>query len=221
MRQARAVALGTAVGLLLVTRLVLAASPPGGEAAGSGGADAAAPIMAVWVEKKVTLQYMGITSHYSCDGLKDKVRTILQEIGARPGFRITPRGCVNPRHGAERAPIVDIVAALPQPATPAVLAELAASTSKAELAAKAGGKPGPAAEATAEFPARVRRVEFRDSQVGPIEAGDCELLDQMREGVFAPLGAKVVVNRLHCVPHQVMVGSVDLTVEVLQPVAKQ
>ncbi len=185
-----------------------------------GGADAAPPIMAVWVEKKVTLQYMGITAllvrRTEGQGAHDP-----QEIGARPGFRITPRGCVNPRHGAERAPIVDIVAALPQPATPAVLAELAAATSKAELAAKAGGKPGPAAEATAEFPARARRVEFRDSQVGPIEAGDCELLDQMREGVFAPLGAKVVVNRLHCVPHQVMVGSVDLTVEVLQPVAKQ
>ena len=194
--------------------------------ASSGGAatqdaDAAAPVMAVWVPRKVTFQYMGFTSHYSCDGLKDKVSTILAAIGAQPGFRVTARGCLNPRTGAERAPVVEIVAALPHAATPEILAEAAAAASKQELAEKAGGKPDPVFEAAAEFPAVVQRVEFRDSQVGPIEAGDCELLDQMRDGVFAPLGVKVVVNQLRCVPHQILVGSVALTVEVLQPLPEK
>ena len=194
----------------------LAANADSTAVAGSD-ADTTAPVMAVWVEQKIDFTYVGITSCYSCDGLKSKVGLILKEIGARPGFKVTLRACANLRGGVERSPIVEIVAAMPQAATPEVLAEVARQASIRELAAKAGGKSAPGAEATAEFPARTRRVDFRERPVGPVQAGDCELIETLRDKVFVPLGARIVEDHMHCVPHQIIVGGVSLVIEVLEP----
>jgi len=198
---------------------LLAALAAGAETTAVAGSDAdtTAPVMAVWVEQKIDFTYVGITSYYSCDGLKSKVSLILKEIGARPGFKVTLRGCVNPRGGVERLPIVEIVAAMPQAATPEVLAEVARQASIRGLAAKAGGTSAPSAEATAEFPARTRRVDFRERPVGPVQAGDCELIETLRDKVFVPLGARIVEDNMHCVPHQIIVGGVSLVIEVLEP----
>lgn len=186
----------------------------------SASTDVPAPVMAVWVEQTIHFPYMAFTAYYSCDGLKTKVSSILKEIGARPGFKVTARGCLSPRQGAERMPGLDIVVAMPQQATPAVLAELAKGTAQHELAAKAGSKAAPAAEGAAEFPARVRRIDFRDSPSGLVQPGDCELIEQMRDKVFIPLGAKVVANRMDCVPHTLSNGIIVLSIEVLEPVPK-
>jgi hypothetical protein len=56
---------------------------------------------------------------------------------------------------------------------------------------------------------------------GPLEDGDCELIEQLRDQLMVPLGAKIIENRVRCVPRQVSLGAVRLTVEVLQPVAAQ
>jgi len=187
----------------------------------AASADGPAPVMAVWVEQTIHFPYMAFTAYYSCDGLKTKVTSILKEIGARPGFKVTARGCMNRQNGAEWMPGLDIVAAMPRVATPEVLAELANSASRRELEAKAGGKPAPVAEEAAQFPARVRRVDFRDSPSGLVQPGDCELIEQMRDKVFVPLGAKVVVNRMGCVPHTLSNGIIVLSIEVLEPIAKK
>lgn len=180
-------------------------------------ADTTAPVMAVWVEQKIDFTYVGITSYYSCDGLKSKVSSILKEIGARPGFRVTARACVNPIGGVEKSPIIGIVAAMPRAATPEVLAEVARQASMDEQVAKAGGKAVPSAEATAQFPARTRRVDFRATPLGPVQPGDCELIQLMRDKVFVPLGARIVEDHMACVPHQVIVGGISLAIEVLEP----
>jgi hypothetical protein len=185
--------------------------------AAASPADTAAPVMAVWVEQTIHFPYMAFTAYYSCDGLKTKVSSILKAIGARPGFKVTARACMNPRNGAEEMPGLDIVAAMPRAATPEVLAQLGRDASQRELAAKAAGKAAPAAEATAEFPARSRRIDFRDSPSGLVQPGDCELVEQLRDRVFVPLGAKVVENRMGCVPHTLNNGIIVLSIEVLEP----
>ena len=187
--------------------------------AATPSADAAATVNAVWLERSVTFTYMPLTSYYSCDGLRDKVRWILRELGAKPGFKVTARGCIEVQ-GPEVFPGVRIVAAFPTPATPELLSQLASEASKRELAARATGKPDPVAEATAQFPARVKRVEFRSggSSIDDLQDGDCELMEQMRDRVFGQLGVKVVEDRIHCVPRQVSIGAVRMTVEVLGPV---
>ncbi|HQR49028.1 MAG TPA: hypothetical protein PL152_06810 [Steroidobacteraceae bacterium] len=191
--------------------------PPGAIPAAASG-EATAPVMAVWVEQRIHFPYMAFTAYYSCDGLERKVEQVLAAIGARPGFTVTARGCMNPRRGAELSPSVDIVVAMPQAATPETLAAVAKAASTQELAARAGGKPAPAAEATAEFPARLRRIDFRDSPTGLLQPGDCELMEGMRDWVFKPLGAKIVVDRMSCVPHTLNIGIIVLSIDVLEPV---
>ena len=53
-----------------------------------------APVSAVWVERQVNFTYMPLTSYYSCDGLRDKVRWLLRQLGARPDFKVKSRGCI-------------------------------------------------------------------------------------------------------------------------------
>lgn len=182
---------------------------------------AAAPapaVSAIWVEKDISFTYMGLTSYYSCDGLRDKVRWVLKQLGARPGFKVTARGCAE-LTGPERMPGVRIVAAMPFEATPELLAQQAEDASRRELAARASGKSAEVAEATAQFQARPRRVEFKSSMMSDgLQDGDCELMEQLRDRAFGTLGVKVVEDQLHCVPRQVTIGSVRLAVEVLEPV---
>jgi len=68
--------------------------------AATPSADAAATVNAVWVEREVTFTYMPLTSYYSCDGLRDKVRWILRELARGPASRsshVAASRCRGPR----------------------------------------------------------------------------------------------------------------------------
>jgi len=209
----RALLGGVVAGLAIAIAASVQAQGQAQEAATA--ADDAGVVSAVWIERDVTLHYMGFTSYYSCEGLRGQVRRILQELGARPGFKVTMRNCIN-QSGPEWSPSVRIVAALPVEATAEVLAELASDASKRELVARVQGKSPD--EATAQFPARPKRVEFVSGGMSFLQDGDCELMEQMRDRVFGPLGVKVIDSNIRCVPRQVSIGSIRMTVEVLEPV---
>jgi hypothetical protein len=51
------------------------------------------PMPAVWKEQHVSFVYTGRTSRYSCDGLRDKVRALLLDLGARRDLQIVAIGC--------------------------------------------------------------------------------------------------------------------------------
>jgi hypothetical protein len=196
-------------------------SPPVALSQEAGSAEVGPPVDAVWMEREILVTYMAFTSFYSCRGLRDKVTWVLGELGARPGFKVTTRGCVEVT-GPEVMPAVRIVAALPVAATPEALAELASGAAKRELAARATGQAAtPETGGTDRFRAVARRVEFTSRPGGPLEDGDCELIEQLRDQVMVPLGAKIIDNGVRCVPRQVRPGAVRLTVEVLQPVPVQ
>lgn len=202
-----------------VVAALLAAQPPLLAAQDEDATkDAAKIVSAVWVQHELTFMYMPLTSYYSCDGLRDKVSWLLKELGARPGFKVVARGCIEAL-GPEVFPGVKIVAEFPAEATPELLASLASEASKLELKARASGKPAPVAEATEQFPARVKRVDFRSgaSSADVLQNGDCELIEQLRDRAFGPLGVKVVADQMHCVPRQISLGAVRLSVEVLEP----
>jgi hypothetical protein len=202
---------------------ILALAPASAvRAEAASAADAAAPTRnAVWVERELTLVYMGFTNYYSCEGLRSKLRFVLDEIGARPGYEIRATGCINVT-GPERMPGARVVAALPVEATPAVLARLEDEAAERALIARATGKADAASDAaTAQFPARTRLVEFRGRSTGRLDDGDCELMEQVRDRILVPLGARVVEDGLRCSPRSVSPGSLRLTVEVLEPVPAQ
>ena len=201
--------------LLAVASSVLATS----EAPAQEVPAAPATVNAVWVEREVGFNYSGFTSYYSCEGLRAKLEWLLGEIGARPGFKVRTRGCVR-LSGAELMPGARIVATVPLEATPELLAEIASDASRRELAARAKGGSVPAPEAAAQFPAHVKRVEFRSARTsaGELQDGDCEFMEQARRQLFAPLGVRVVHGQASCTPNQLTLGAVQLTVEVLEPV---
>lgn len=178
-------------------------------------ADAAPVVNAVRVERQVELVYMAFTSYYSCDGLRSKVRRVLDDLGMGEGLEVAARNCIR-LTGPEVMPAVRIVAQVPVEATPEVLAELEKGAGKRELAARVKGVAPQ--EATAQFPARRKRVVFEADPLGDIQEGDCELIEQLRDRVFPKLGVKVVEDRTQCAPRQVSLGSIHTVVEVLEPV---
>src|SRR5215468_10867619 len=51
------------------------------------------PVHAVWTPKTYNFTFQGFTAHYSCDGLRDKMRSILLRLGARADLSVQARGC--------------------------------------------------------------------------------------------------------------------------------
>lgn len=203
-----------AVGAFAVASLLVAT---GARAVEANGADAR-PVNAVWVDHDIAFTYSGFTSYYSCDGLEGKIRYVLKELGARPGFKVTSSGCVR-SSGPDLMPRVRIRAALPMPATPEVLAQLEKNRATRELAERAGGKRGATQEgAAAQFPATYRIVKFEGTPTSDVQDGDCELMEQLADHVFKPMGVEEIGGSgTNCVPHQISLNGVNMKVRVLQP----
>ena len=160
-----------------------------------------APVDAVWNEQEISFTYTSFTTYYSCDGLRDKVRRILEDMGARPDLKVSTGGCIRVS-GPELMPRVRIKGAFPVVATPERIAALEKAAPKKELIARVNKGRNDAYEATQQFSARPKLVELEDSVRGPVESGDCELMEQLRDHVFVPFGLRIVENDIRCVPKQ-------------------
>jgi hypothetical protein len=189
-------------------------------------------IPAIWIEKELSFTYFGRTSLYYCDGLRRKVDRIMKQLGAMDGYRVRIRSCyamggpemrqgpAGPEFysGAEHTPRVMIDVAVPQRVTPELLAELSDDQGRRDLIARVRGERSVIGNTEAQFAARTRRVTFDDQNLrGRIDAGDCELMEQLRDKMFVPLGVNVVADRMSCTPNQVSRGSVKIELEVLEP----
>ncbi len=55
---------------------------------------AASPLdAAMWQQHQAMIQYFATGTSYSCDGIEDKVRQILQYVGARADMKVRAAGC--------------------------------------------------------------------------------------------------------------------------------
>jgi len=175
-------------------------------------------IKAFWNEYEVDFTFQGLSTFYSCTGLRDNVKHILRQLGAREDLKVWARGC-DPGGGPAVFPRVRIQAALPMAATPENLAELEKDADKRELVARVRGERyvDPSEEA-AQFPATVETVRISSRESRQIEPGDCELLEQVRDRLLPKLGLTVTGEQLRCVPGQVRIGEVMLEVQTLKKV---
>lgn len=202
---------------------VAALALPCGEAAAAPAseapaADAGAPVNAVWVEHKQSFTYFGDTTYYSCDGLRDKVRYILKQVGARD-LQVSSRCVEAGGYGVEAMPGVLIKGYFAREATPELLQKIDEGAAERELVARVQGKGDLVDDATAQFPATWKRVELEGVRHGRIANGDCELLEQLARHVLEPVGIRVTGDsRLGCVRHGVPMRAVRLVLETLQPV---
>src|SRR5215469_16692190 len=98
-------------GLLASATLAIAATSatPAARAVETGGSagEAHTTVPAHWVEKKLRFVYQGFTTRYSCQGLRDRVRDVLLQLGARASdLNVRQIGCTTGFSQPDPAPSV-------------------------------------------------------------------------------------------------------------------
>lgn len=181
--------------LMLARQAALAAAValcvPVWAAAAESAAPPAGAESAVWAPKELHFVFMGFTTHYSCDGLRDKIRHVLGELGARQGFEVDYSGCSSPFGKPDPFPGVRIRMHALQPA--------GADDKSAEVVA-----------------AHWRRVDLHLDKDPVWEASDCELLEQIRQKILPLFATRNVDFASNCVPHQAYLGT-RLSADLLLP----
>jgi hypothetical protein len=157
------------------------------------------PVAAVWKERHVEFFYMGRTARYSCEGLRDKVRAMLLDLGARRDPTIAALGCEDDAGARVSAagPHLSITfsaPALPDPAAKPVRA-------------------GDLAATDARFVAfSITTDAFRNMGIG-----DCELVEQFARQILPKLVTRDVHQDITCVPNELSGSHFMLRGEVLRP----
>jgi hypothetical protein len=151
-------------------------------------------VHAVWTPKSYTFTFSGFTSHYSCTGLRDKMRTILLRFGARSDLDLEARGCGGGDSNVSAFPGVMI---------------------KMNVLTPVGGDvtvpPG-----TQPVTAQWQEVSLNYGK-NPVDvAGDCELIEQVKQYILPLFNTKDVAYKSFCVPHQLILGGTTLSAYVLK-----
>ena len=178
---------------LAICLAVLTVASPGLPAAAESATAGAATTAAEWHPQQLNFNYSGFTTLYSCDGIEDKVREILLTFGARKDLTVRATGC---NEGASRPSRFAWVRAEFNSLTPAA---------------------DPAA-ATAVKSAWVK-VQIAPNRPNFMGAGECELVEQMREMLQKGFQLRNADFRTACMPHQVSMADYSVTAEVLKSTA--
>jgi hypothetical protein len=168
-------------------------------AASAQVADTGNPISAVWKEQHLNFFYKGQTSRYSCVGLRDKVRAMLLDLGARRDLDVTALGCEQPNAQVRLAalgPSLSIVFSAP------ALPDARVKPSR----------PGDLAAVDAHFESFVLAADvFRN--MGP---ADCELVEDFARQILPRLVTRDLKQDVACVPFQQSGGRFLVRGEVLK-----
>jgi hypothetical protein len=165
-------------------------------AAAAAAAEGEAAVSAVWKPRELRFVFMGFTAHYSCDGLQDKMRRTLLMLGARPDLSVNEYGCAG---GLDRPS--------PFPSVHIKVNVLQAAAAAGEAAA--GAPPAPTVSA------HWKLVDFT-ARRDPLDvAGDCELIEQIKQRILPLFTTRNVQYESTCIPNQYVVGGTHLKAEVL------
>jgi hypothetical protein len=176
----------------------------------AGSAAAAAPqapgssntLSAVWKEQRFDFHYMGRTARYSCDGLRDKMRALLLELGARRDLQVSAIGCdeTAPRLGNASLPNLRILFSAP------VLPD-------AEVQPLFQGNSRP-------VDARYQPFTLTSDAFRNLGIGDCELVEEFARQVLPKFATRGVKKDIACVPYQLSGSRFLVRGETLRAVAK-
>lgn len=177
MRPAAAISLSVAA--CMAAHAGPAPTVPAKENAPSGN-----PRAAVWKDQRVEFVYVGRTSRYSCEGLREKVRAMLVDLGARRDPSIVALRCESEERGPAGSEALRLKIEFSSPALP-------------EPRAKPR-REGDLAPVDARFqPFRIGSDAFRDMGLG-----DCELVQQFTRQLLPKLAARHVRQDIVCVPYR-------------------
>ncbi|HYB32195.1 MAG TPA: hypothetical protein VED45_02070 [Steroidobacteraceae bacterium] len=171
----------------------LSAAVPAEPQAGSGVAEQ--PVEAVWAPRELNFTFLGFTAHYSCDGLQARMQKVLLMLGARAAdldVRLGP--CAAPLGRPDRFPNVRV---------------------KMYVLVPAAGQTGTADAPTVA--AHWKMVNLTASKDLVKEAGDCELIEQVKQSVLPLFATRDVFYQSTCIPYQLTIGGTQLRAQVLVP----
>ena len=162
-----------------------------------GPGTAEAEVAASWRAHDTQFSYQGFTTTYSCQGLKDKMESLLVYFGARSeGLKVSTQGCSAPPF--RPAPAVDL-------------------RMRFETLAPVSGAVGEAI--AARWAERDLSGETKVQQEAPqwITRGDCELVERFVDLVLPMFSHRILENRITCIPHRRSGTLPTVRVEVLVP----
>ena len=178
-------------------------------ACNAASADDSQPVRTVWKPVSIRYSYVGFTAAYSCDAAASRVKNILLALGAHPQTKVQATGCYSNR--PSRNFFISITTATPV----AVDARSAAHGKVDDKTIEALGLKGDFA--TAAFASQWRTVDLGRDPKLDLKAGDCELMQGLRDNVLPKLSVKIVDDRVQCIPHQMSLATPVLTVSTLAP----
>ena len=150
----------------------------------AAGVGAGNPLLAVWKEQRLDFSYMGRTARYSCEGLRDKMRSLLLDLGARRDLKVSLLGCNESaplRHGY-LGPRLNLVFSSP------VLPDLAAQPLRAgDLSA---------------VEARYESFTLTSDAFRNYGVGDCELVEEFARQILPKFATKDVKQDITCIPYE-------------------
>ncbi len=178
----------------LCSRMAAAAAAATLLAAAPVWAAAQDSVSAVWVPKHVQFFYEGFTTHFSCDGLRDQIRSMLEKLGAKD-LEVWEVGCTR-MTGPTAFPGVNVRMSVLVPASSAE-----ASSAKT---------------ASLDVQAQWKDVVLLSASSDLQDQGDCELIEQFKETFLPLFSVRNVKYGSTCVPYQLTLGT-HLSAEVLMP----
>ena len=149
-------------------------------------------VAAAWKKHEIDFAYMGFTTRYSCEGLRSRMRVLLEASGARPGFKVTLGACAAEPGRVTEFPRVRLVFETAQVPAP-------------------GSR-----DAQEPVLAQWRPVTLARNQPRPLEPGDCELVEQFRDRVLPAFTTRRLDGDINCIPHQLSGSSFLLKFETLE-----
>jgi hypothetical protein len=204
-----AVRYGVCLGLAVMAAQTCAAAtppataPPGAAPQlGSPAPVTGIPTAAVWREQHLEFSYRGRTSRYSCDGLRDKVRAMLFDLGARRDLKISAIGCVDSGPMRDNSPppglnITFSAPVLPDPSLkPLHEGDLKAIDARFE-------------------PFTIASDAFRN-----LSFGDCELVEEFSHQILPKLVTRALKRDITCLPYQTNGSRFLVRGEILKPLAR-
>lgn len=146
---------------------------------------------AVWTPQQASFTYAGFTTKYSCEGLVSQVRSVLLSLGARrDDLVVIGTGCLEAGRPA------------PFPGVKVRMSVLTPASGTAGNAIAAQWKP----------------VRVRLDTDPLAEAGQCELVEQIKQKLLPLFATRDVEFKPNCVPHQLNPNGTRLSAQVLMPV---
>ena len=164
-----------------------------GASAVAAAADDSAAQSARWQQKELRFTYMGFTTHYSCDGLRDEVKEILRQLGARADMQVYEYGCTANFGRPDPFPSVRAKFSVLVPADAKVRSDQV-------------------------VPARWRTVSLKLGSGALDASGQCELIEQAKQHILPLFATRNLNFSSDCFPHQITIRGAALTVDVMEPV---